>query len=408
MEQRYSGLKGKRILLGVSGGIAVFKSVALCSQLVKLGADVRVILTESASKFVTPLTFQTISRHAVAIDTFEEDDPEVVSHIELADWAEIVVIAPATANVIGKLACGIADDMLTTTLLATQAPVMIAPAMNVHMLQHPAVQENLAVLQRRGVAILEPNTGQLACGYVGKGRLPEPEQIIDAIVCKVARERILEGKRVLVTAGGTIERIDPVRYLSNDSSGKMGFAIAEAAAALGAEVHLVAANACLPIPLGVTCIPVQSAADMYEAVMAHFKETDLVIMAAAVADYRPIQQAAEKIKKNEEQMVLKLERTQDILAALGNQKQHQYIVGFAAETRDLTHYAMDKLKRKRCDLLVGNDVSKSGIGFGSDENEVSIFDQQGLIAKWPQASKSMIAHQLLELVAERMKTRDAE
>lgn len=395
-------VQNKRILLCVSGGIAVYKAVALCSQLVKAGALVRVILTQSASKFVTPLTFQTISRHAVATDTFEENDPTVVSHIDWADWAQLVVVAPATANILGKMACGIADDMLSTTLLATQAPVMVAPAMNVHMLQHPAVQRNMEILRQRGVDLLEPGTGQLACGYIGKGRLPEPEQIFEAICRKFSQQGLLRNKRVLVTAGGTIERIDPVRYLSNDSSGKMGYAIAAAAVEQGAEVQLVSANVGISPPAGVELIKVESAEEMFEAVISCFDETDITIMAAAVADYRPVKQASSKMKKKDEKLVLELERTPDILAELGKRKNKQFVVGFAAETENLQHYAMDKLQRKRCDLIVANDITTAGGGFGSDQNEVSVFDQHGLVEQWPLSSKQSIAERLVELIFHRL------
>jgi phosphopantothenoylcysteine decarboxylase/phosphopantothenate--cysteine ligase len=397
-----STIEGKHILLGVTGGIAVYKAVALCSRLVQLGAQVRVVMTESATKFVTPLTFQTISRHDVATDTFLEKDPAVVSHIELADWADLVVIAPATANVLAKMAWGLADDMLTTILLATQAPVMAAPAMNVHMYEHPAVVRNLQVLRERGVELLEPGTGQLACGYVGKGRLPEPEEIAARIEAHFRRSARWAGKRVLVTAGGTVERIDPVRYISNDSSGKMGYALAEAAAAWGADVLLVSANVRLPAPRGVRVRPVVSAADMYEAVMAALAETDVVIKAAAVADYRPAAASPVKIKKKADRLVLELERTEDILAEIGRRKTHQFVVGFAAESEQLEAYAQDKLKRKNCDLIVANDITAAGIGFGSDENAVSVFDANGLVMKLERMPKTEIARRILACIDERL------
>ena len=397
-----NAIRGKRILLGVAGGIAVYKAVALCSKLVQRGAEVRVIMTESATKFVTPLTFQAISRHEVATDTFQENDPSVISHIELADWADLAVVAPATANVLGKMACGIADDMLTTTLLATRAPVLAAPAMNVHMYEHPAVVHNLQVLRERGVHLMEPGTGQLACGYTGKGRLPEPDEIVLRIEQLFSASSRWSGKRVLVTAGGTVERIDPVRYISNDSSGKMGYALAEAAANLGAHVVLVSANANLPAPRGVSVVPVVSARDMYQAVMERLPDMDIIIMAAAVADYRPVNAAAQKIKKKQERLILELERTEDILAEIGRKKTGQFVVGFAAESEHLDTYAMDKLKRKNCDLLVANDISVPGIGFGSDDNAVKVFDAGGLVMELEPQSKAEIARKIVECIDGRL------
>jgi phosphopantothenoylcysteine decarboxylase/phosphopantothenate--cysteine ligase len=400
-------IQGKKILLGVSGGIAVFKAVSLCSKLVQLGAEVRVIMTESATKFVTPLTFQTISRHEVATDTFLERDPSVVSHIDLADWADLVVLAPATANLLGKMAGGLADDMLTTALLATQAPVLAAPAMNVHMYDHPAVVHNLHVLRQRGIQLIEPNSGQLACGYVGKGRLPEPEEIIERIDAWFSASRQWSGRKVLISAGGTVERIDPVRYITNDSSGKMGYALAEAAAVMGAEVILVSANVKLAVPAGVNMIPVISAQDMYNAVLDKLPQVDIVIKAAAVADYRPVHIAANKIKKKEDRLVLELERTEDILAEVGRRKTGQYVVGFAAETDNLQVYAMDKLTRKNCDLVVANDVSVEGIGFGADNNAVKVFDANGLALNIECDSKASIAAKLLEFIHGRLVERES-
>lgn len=394
-------------MLGVSGGIAVFKAVSVCSKLVQAGAEVRVIMTESATKFVTPLTFQTLSRHEVATDTFLERDPSVVSHIDLADWAELIVIAPATANLLGKMAGGLADDMLSTTLLATQAPILACPAMNVHMYDHPAVVHNMELLRRRGVHMLEPNTGQLACGYVGKGRLPEPEEIVARVKAWFEDADAWSGKRVLITAGGTVERIDPVRYISNDSSGKMGYALAEAAAARGADVVLVSANVGLTPPDGVQVVPVVSAEDMYQAVMARLEAADIVIKAAAVADYRPVHVAETKIKKKEDRLVIELERTKDILAEIGKRRTHQFVVGFAAETNDLAKYAMDKLKRKNSDLIVGNDVSKAGIGFGSDLNAVQVFGREGLVMSLEAQSKREVARQLLDCIDRQMAEQEA-
>jgi phosphopantothenoylcysteine decarboxylase/phosphopantothenate--cysteine ligase len=394
-------LNGKKILLGVCGGIAAYKAVALCSRLVQAGARVRVVMTESATKFVTPLTFQTMSREAVATDTFEERDPSVVSHIELADWADAVVIAPATANMLAKMAVGLADDMLSTVLLATEAPVWAAPAMNVHMLDHPAVRHNLALLAERGVRFIEPGEGQLACGYVGKGRMAEPEQIMACIEAHFRAGTPLAGKTVLISAGGTVERIDPVRYISNDSSGKMGYALARSAASLGARVVLLSANVRLASPPGVNVVKVVSAQDMYDAALARLPEADIVIMAAAVADYRPVRAHAHKIKKSEDRMVLELEKTPDILSEIGRRKGRRFVVGFAAETEHLEQYAMDKLVRKRCDLVVANDVSLPGGGFGSDQNEVKVFDHNGLVEQIPLMSKDRVADRLMALIADR-------
>jgi phosphopantothenoylcysteine decarboxylase / phosphopantothenate---cysteine ligase len=397
-------LQGKTIVLGVCGGIAAYKAAALTSKLVQAGAKVRVIMTESAAQFVTPLTFQTLSRHHVFVDTFDEKDASVVSHIDLADSADLFVIAPATANMIAKMALGFGDDMLSTTLLATMAPVLIAPAMNVHMYANPAVQQNMRTLSERGVGFIEPGEGQLACGYVGKGRLAEPEEIVDCVKRFFAKDFPLSGKKVLVTAGGTVERIDPVRYITNDSSGKMGYALAEEAAAMGAEVTLVTGPSALAVPVGVKAVHTLSARDMLEAVLSRFVETDIVIKAAAVADYRPAEAAERKIKKKADSLVLELIKNPDILQTIGEQKKHQYIVGFAAETDNLDEYAMDKLKRKNCDLLVANDVSQEGAGFGTDTNSVRVFDQNGLVESMPLEGKKEIAKRLLRLIAKRLQS----
>ncbi|MCR8633623.1 bifunctional phosphopantothenoylcysteine decarboxylase/phosphopantothenate--cysteine ligase CoaBC [Paenibacillus radicis (ex Xue et al. 2023)] len=394
-------LRNKTIVLGVSGGIAAYKAAAICSKLAQAGADVRVIMTESATRFIAPLTFQTLSRHDVIVDTFDEKDASVVSHIDLADRADLVVVAPATANIIGKMAHGLADDMLSTTLLATTAPVLVAPAMNVHMYAHPAVQANMETLARRGVLFVEPGTGQLACGYVGKGRLEEPEQIVEAIHRFFMEKGQLRGKKVLVTAGGTVERIDPVRYLTNDSSGKMGYAIAEAARSMGAEVTLVTGKASLPVPEGVKAIHVESAQNMLEAVLERFPDSDIVIKAAAVADYRPAERAMQKIKKNEQEMTLTLVKNEDILQTIGRMKKHQYLVGFAAETERIDEYAMGKLLKKNCDLLVANDVTQEGAGFGTDTNVVRLYDKNGLVKSLPIMTKQGVARELLTLIAER-------
>lgn len=342
------------------------------------------------------------------IDTFDEKDTSVVSHINLADKADLMLIAPATANMIAKMAIGLGDDMLSTTMLAATATVMVAPAMNVHMYEHPAVQENMSTLSKRGVIFVEPGSGQLACGYVGKGRLAEPEDIVAEVRRFFAEKTLLQGKRVLVTAGGTVERIDPVRYITNDSSGKMGYAVAEAARRLGAEVTLVTGPTALEASAGVQVVPVLSAEDMLKEVQNRYKDLDIVIKAAAVADYRPLVQSKSKMKKADKTLTLELVKNPDILETLGKNKTHQFLVGFAAETDSLDEYAMDKLVRKNCDLLVGNDVSVEGAGFGSETNVVRIYDKQGLVESLPLLRKEEVALHLLRLIAARMDEKEGE
>jgi len=400
-------LKGKTIVLGITGGIAAYKAAALTSKLVQKGAEVHVIMTASAKEFITELTLQSLSKQRVFSDTFQERDPSSISHIELADAADLVLIAPATANIIGKMAHGLADDMLSTTLLATTAPVMVAPAMNVHMYQHPAVIHNMSILAERGVQFIEPGEGLLACGYVGKGRLEEPEAIVACIETffRLRQEKntgLLSGKKVVITAGGTVERIDPVRYISNDSSGKMGFALARAARAMGAEVTLVAARTDEKPPQDIPLIQVESAQDMLEAVTALWEDCDILIKAAAVSDYRPKQSLPSKIKKSGEQMTLELVKTTDILETLGQSKKNQFLIGFAAETGNAEGYAREKLARKNCDLIVANDVSVPGAGFGLDTNIVSVYDRDGLVLSLPQLSKDEVARQLLSLTVDRI------
>ncbi|WP_046214855.1 bifunctional phosphopantothenoylcysteine decarboxylase/phosphopantothenate--cysteine ligase CoaBC [Paenibacillus wulumuqiensis] len=402
-------LRGKKIVLGITGGIAAYKAAALCSGLVKQGADVHVIMTDSASKFITELTLQTLSRNPVHIDTFDERNPEVVTHIHLADLADLVLIAPATANTISKMTLGLADDMLSSMLLATTAPIMIAPAMNVHMYQHPAIMQNMNTLVSRGVLMIEPGEGMLACGYVGKGRLEEPETIIrvvhDFFAAQQQREEmrhLMAGRKVTVTAGGTIERIDPVRYITNDSSGKMGIAVARAAYAMGADVRLIAGSVQVPLPEGIDTVRVQSAQDMYEAVIGEWSHTDIMVQTAAVADYRPKTVHATKMKKNDENLVLELEKTTDILESLGQRKNNQFLIGFAAETNNVAEYAMGKVIRKNCDLLVANDVTIAGAGFGTDTNKVQIYDAQGLVEDLPLMSKDDVAFRLLSIAASRL------
>lgn len=399
-------MKNKRIVLGVSGGIAAFKSASIASQLTQRGYDVRVIMTPSAVKFITPLTLQTLSHHPVAVDTFDEHEPKVVQHIDLADHADLVLLAPATANIIAKLALGLGDDMLSTTLLATQAPIVIAPAMNVHMYENPVVQKNMETLKSRGCFFIDPGEGQLACGYVGQGRMAEPEEIVTWVDHFFTSKQLLSGKHVLVTAGPTIEQLDPVRYFSNYSSGKMGFALARAALEAGAEVTLVSGPVSQSTPSGVNRVDVKSAEEMREVVLSHLPQADLIIKAAAVADYRPKQTWKQKIKKSANELTIVLEKTPDIASEIGQRKQaHQFFVGFAAETEQVAFHAQSKLERKRMDLIVANDVSKPGAGFGIDTNIVTVFDQQGEVVSLPQMNKIEVARQLIQLIGERIHAR---
>ncbi|MCY7975078.1 bifunctional phosphopantothenoylcysteine decarboxylase/phosphopantothenate--cysteine ligase CoaBC [Bacillus inaquosorum] len=395
-------LNNRNVLLCVSGGIAVYKACALTSKLVQAGANVKVIMTESACRFVSPLTFQALSRHEVYTDTFKEQNPSVISHIDAADWADLVIVAPATANVIGKLANGIADDMLTTTLLAATAPVWIAPAMNVHMYDHPAVKRNISVLYQDGFRFIEPSEGYLACGYVGKGRLEEPENIVKLAEKHFADEKIapLEGKRVVITAGPTREAVDPVRFFTNKSTGKMGYALAEAAVQLGAQVTLISGPVSLDQPKGLSqFIPVQSAADMREAVLSVYDASDIVIKTAAVADFTPKTVFDHKMKKQDGGMTLELKRTVDILKELGEKKQEQLLVGFAAETQDVEHYARKKLVAKNLDMIVANDVKANGAGFGAETNIVTIFFKDGRKRELPMMSKLDVSFEILQEIA---------
>lgn len=396
-------LADKKIVLGVTGGIAAYKAIALTSKLSQAGAIVQVILTNGAQKFVTPLSFQAISRQPVYIDTFDELDAGKIQHIDLADWADLFVIAPATANIIGKYANGIADDMLSTTLLATTAPVYIAPAMNVDMYAHPAVQDNMKALLTRGTKFIDPNEGYLACGYTGKGRLAEPEEIVAYLERTLSTKKRLAGKKILVTAGPTQEEIDPVRYLTNYSSGKMGFAVAEVASEMGADVTLVAGPVNLETPKGVRRIDVVSTEEMLNTVLEHYPNQDIVVKSAAVSDYRPAVRHTEKMKKEaDDKMTIELERNPDILKTLGEKKVNQFLVGFAAETNNVKRYGEGKLIQKNLDAIVINDVSKEGIGFGSDDNEVIILLEDGTETKIEQTSKFRIADQLLNQIADQL------
>lgn len=391
-------LQGKKVLLCVTGGIAVFKAAALTSQLHQKGAEVKVMMTTSAQRFVTPLTFQTLSRNPVYIDTFDEKDPKKIAHIDLADWADLVVIAPATANILAKLAHGIADDMISTTLTATTAPILIAPAMNTNMYEHPAVQQNMRTLASFGCRFIEPGEGLLACGYVGKGRLAEPEEIIQAIerYFQNRTNQPLKGKTVLVTAGPTVEIIDPVRYFSNHSTGKMGFAIAEVARDLGAKVILVSGPTSLETPYGVERIDIVSAQDMYDAVIARYDEADIVVKAAAVADYRPKEVFKDKVKKSDDDLTIVMERTKDILAELGKRKKHQLLIGFAAESTNVEQFALEKLEKKNLDFIVANNIKKDGSGFGHETNVVTIYNRLGGKKELPLLLKRDVAYEIFQ------------
>ncbi|MCH6268935.1 bifunctional phosphopantothenoylcysteine decarboxylase/phosphopantothenate--cysteine ligase CoaBC [Neobacillus citreus] len=398
-------LTNKKILLCVTGGIAVYKAAALTSKLVQAGAQVKVIITESASQFVTPLTFQALSRNEVYTDTFDEKNPQVIAHIDLADWADLVLVAPATANTIAKLAGGIADNMVTTTLLATTAPVWIAPAMNVHMYDHPAVKKNLDTLADYGYRFIEPSEGYLACGYVGKGRLEEPEKIVELIQGFFAKKEFkpLKGKTVVITAGPTREKIDPVRFISNHSSGKMGYSIAEEARKQGARVVLISGPVQIPAPSGVDLVKVESAEDMYKACIEVFDKADIVIKTAAVADYRPKIAYDEKVKKQPGGTALELERTKDILFELGQRKKNQVLIGFAAETNNVDEYARKKLLTKNADMIVANNVKSEGAGFGTDTNIVTLYKRDGSIVDLPLMSKADVAGKIIEEIAALLK-----
>ncbi|WP_019152838.1 bifunctional phosphopantothenoylcysteine decarboxylase/phosphopantothenate--cysteine ligase CoaBC [Robertmurraya massiliosenegalensis] len=389
-------LNGKKVLLCVTGGIAVYKAAALTSKLTQAGAQVKVILSDSAAKFVTPLTFQALSRNDVYIDTFDEKDSKVIAHIDLADWADLVLVAPATANIIGKMANGIADNMVTTTLLATTSPVWVAPAMNVHMYEHPAVKKNIETLHHFGYQFIEPSEGYLACGYVGKGRLEEPERIVELMEAYFQPQPVmLYGKKIVVTAGPTREKIDPVRFISNHSSGKMGYALAEQAIRLGADVVLISGPVSVQPPLGAKVIHVESAEEMLQAVRTEYPTADIVIKTAAVADYRPKISHDEKVKKKDGEEVLELERTTDILLQLGKEKKEQILIGFAAETSRVEEYARMKLEKKNADMIVANNVKVPGAGFATDTNIVTIFKRDGSKIELPMMSKQDVARRIL-------------
>ena len=388
-------LLNKHILLGVSGGIAAYKSPELVRRLREQGAEVRVVLTDAARAFVTPLTLQAVSGHTIPAGVLDPASEQGMNHIELAKWADLVLIAPATANVISRLATGMADELLTTLCLATPSPVALAPAMNQQMYLHPATQANLQTLAQRGVQLWGPASGSQACGDVGPGRMLNPDELVAECIRFLAKPKL--ELRVLITAGPTREALDPVRYISNHSSGKMGFALAAAAAELGADVTLVSGPVNLPTPAGVRRIDVESALQMQTAVMAEVAQQQIVIGCAAVADYRPAEISPQKIKKSADEVTLTLVKNPDIIAEVAALAVKPFVVGFAAETRDVERYALDKMARKKLDMIAANDVAREGQGFNSDDNALTVFWPGGH-QELPLARKTEVARHLLALI----------
>ena len=392
----------KHVLIGVTGGIAAYKILDVESKLRKIGYEMNTIMTKNACEFVQPMAFQTISNNYVVTDTFERPHKWDVEHIALAKKADVVLIAPATANVIGKIANGIADDMLTTTVMAAKCPIIIAPAMNTNMYENEIVQENIAYLKSKGYLFIEPATGMLACGDVGSGKLAAPEDIvayIEQVIKEQAnREEDLKGKHILVTAGPTVEAIDPFRYITNHSSGKMGYAIAEKAAKRGGEVILVSGPVQIPQPQGVKVIKVKTALEMYDAVHEHFEWADAVIKAAAVSDYRPKNESLQKVKKQDDDMTLELVKNPDILQSLGERKDKQVLVGFAAETHNMIEYAREKITNKHLDFIVANNIAQEGAGFKSDTNIATIIEKNGQVTECKQMSKLDLGNAILDKV----------
>lgn len=389
-------MQGKCVVLGVTGGIAAYKSAELLRLLVKAGAEVHVVMTRSAQEFITPLTFQTLSGNPVHTELFNLIQEQDIGHISLADRADLLLVAPATANLVGKVANGIADDLLTTTMMASKAKVLLAPAMNSNMWSNPIYRANQDKLEQFGYHFIEPAYGELACGWQGQGKLPDPQDIFNAAQALLCRDD-LSGRTVLVTAGPTREEIDPIRFLSNYSSGKMGYAIAAAASNRGARVILVSGPVNLPAPRGVETIPVASAQDMHRAVMEQAVDADIIIKAAAVADFRPVTRGEQKLKKGRsDSMVIELQRNPDILAELGQKKGSRILVGFAAETEELLKHAREKLEQKNLDMIVANDVTQEGAGFNGDTNIVRFLMADGVVEELPQMSKEAVAEALLD------------
>jgi len=390
-------LNGKNIVVGVCGGIAAYKVVDLVSRLRKLGADIQVIMTENACQFVTPLTFRSLSNNPVITDMWDEPKEWDVQHISVANRADIFIIAPATANIIGKVANGIADDMLSTTIMATKAPVYFVPAMNTNMYENPITQQNITKLQALGYKFMEPGIGTMAeRGVYGKGRLPEPPQIVDEVLKLFTTEQDFKGKRLLITAGPTREAIDPVRYISNHSSGKMGYAVAKAAVMRGAEVTLISGPVSIKPPEGVNLINVDSAIEMRNAVIDNFEKQDALLLVAAVADFRVQEQSTQKIKKKSDTLELTLVKNPDIAVEVGKIKGNKKLVGFCAETENLVENAIDKVIRKNFDFIVANDVTMEGAGFGTDTNIVKFIGKDGIIEDLPKISKDEVANKILD------------
>ena len=394
-------LKDKTVVIGVSGGIAVYKTLDVVSRLRKLGVNVNVIMTKSATEFVTPLSFQSLSQNYVVCDMFEDPKTWDVEHISLAKRADVFLIAPATANVIGKIANGIADDMLTTTVMATKAKVLIAPAMNTNMYENPILQRNINTLKELGYNFVEPESGRLACGDTGKGKLASPETIVDEVVKLLSKDQDLKGKSIIVTAGPTVESIDPMRYITNRSTGKMGYSIAKEAIERGADVTLITGPTNLTPPQNLKkLVKIESAKDMYEAVLENLDENDVVIKSAAVADYKPKNYSNKKIKKSDDDLVIELDRNKDIAQEIGKIKNNKILVGFAAETNDLIENASLKIKKKNLDFIVANDLTKEGAGFGVDTNIVKIIDKEGNITEYPKMNKEEVANIILDKIKE--------
>ncbi len=395
-------LKGKNIVIGITGGIACYKVASLVSALVKQEADVQVLMTENAAKFIAPLTFEQLTGHRALIDTFDRSAEYRVSHISVADRADFVLVAPATANTIAKLAHGIADNMLTSTILACRCPKAVAPSMNTAMYENPVTQDNIETLRRYGWEIVDPASGRLACGTVGKGKLPEPEELLEVCLHAAAHKKDMAGKRVLVTAGPTREALDPVRFITNHSSGRMGYAIANAASRRGAEVTLVSGPVDLPRPRYAEIVDVVSAQDMFEAVTSLAESADIIIKAAAVADYRPLTVAENKIKKSDDDMSLPLERTKDILGTLGqNKRSGQFLCGFSMETENMLENSRKKLMKKNLDMIAANNVKVDGAGFGVDTNVLTLISADGEV-QLPLMSKGSAADALLDAIMDKL------
>lgn len=393
-------LKGKTVLLGVTGSIAAYKIASLASALKKLHADVHVLMTQNATNFINPITFESLTGNKCLVDTFDRNFQFQVEHVSIAKKADVVMIAPASANVIGKLAHGIADDMLTTTVMACKCKKYISPAMNTNMFENPIVQDNLKTLEHYGYEVIQPASGYLACGDTGAGKMPEPETLLAYIEKEIAREKDLQGKKILVTAGPTQEAIDPVRYITNHSSGKMGYAIAKAAMLRGAEVTLVSGRTAIEAPLFVNVVPVVTAKDMFEAVTGISNEQDIIIKAAAVADYRPAVVSSEKVKKKEGQMSIELERTDDILKYLGeNKREGQFLCGFSMETQNMISNSRAKLEKKNLDMVAANNVKEAGAGFQGDTNVLTLITQKEETSL-PLMSKEDAANKLLDKILE--------